>query len=104
MYAIIQDGGKQYKVKSGDVITIDRKYNLNIGDKVEFKSVLMVSGEKGAIVGSELKESARVIGEVDNQRPGEKLIVTRFRRRKDSRTTNGHRQKYTQVRVKEIIT
>lgn len=102
MYAIIREGSKQYRVEPGDIITIDRKSTLNIGDKVEFKDVLMLSGDKGPIVGPELKETAKVIGTVDKQCPGEKLIITRFRRRKNSRTKNGHREKYTQVKIKEI--
>lgn len=103
MYAVIRDGGKQYRVKPGDVITIDRKSSLNICDKVEFKDVLMLSGEEGTSIGSTLKDTAKVIGEVSEQSLGEKLLITKFRRRKNSRTKKGHREKYTQVRIKEII-
>lgn len=99
MYAVIRNGGKQYRVKPGDIITIDRKGTLNIGDKVEFKDVLMFSGEGGTTVGSELKENTTVIGEVDKQMLGEKLLITKFRRRKSSRTKKGHREKYTRVRI-----
>ncbi|MGR3310982.1 MAG: 50S ribosomal protein L21 [Candidatus Brocadiales bacterium] len=103
MYAIIRDGGKQYRVAPGDTITVDRKGKLNVGDMVEFKDVLMLSGEEGTIVGPEIKETAKVVGEIDKHLSGEKLTIMRFRRRKDSRTKNGHREKYTQVRIKEII-
>ncbi|HHT9125169.1 MAG TPA: 50S ribosomal protein L21 [Candidatus Brocadiia bacterium] len=103
MYAVIRDGGKQYRVKPGDIITVDKKGNLNIGDKVEFKDVLMLSGEEGTNIGSELKDTTKVIGKVDKQSPGEKLLITKFRRRKNSRTKKGHREKYTQVKIQEII-
>ena len=103
MYAIIRDGSKQYRVAPGDTITLDRKGTLKVGDRIEFTNILMLSGEEGATVGPELKETAKVIGEVDKQILGEKLIVTRFRRRKDSRTKNGHREKHTRVKIKEIV-
>lgn len=104
MYAVIRDGGKQYKIEQGDTITIDRKDTLNISDKVEFKDILMLSGEEGPIFSSQLKETVSVIGEVQKHSLGEKLLTTKFRRRKNSRTKKGHRQKYTEVRIKEIIT
>ncbi|HEY4481514.1 MAG TPA: 50S ribosomal protein L21 [Candidatus Brocadiaceae bacterium] len=103
MYAVIKDGGKQYRVEPGDIITVARKSGVNIGDKVEFKDVLLLSGEEGTSIGSKVKDTVKVIGEVDKESLGEKLLITKFRRRKSSRTKRGHREKYTQVRIKEII-
>jgi large subunit ribosomal protein L21 len=94
MYAIIRDGGRQFRVREGDVIKIDRK-GLENGATVEFDQVLLCGGEGGQVVGqpaiSGAKVTARVIGEVK----GEKVITLKFRRRPPDlhlRQNHGHHQ------------
>ncbi len=103
MYAVIKDGGKQYKAEPGKSLQIDLKDNVKKGDTLEFKDVLMVSKEGETLIGKPTLENAKVISEVQGQVKGKKLIVMKFRRRKDSRTKRGHRQKYTKVNIKEIV-
>jgi len=80
MYAVIKERGKQYKVEPGQSIEIDLKEDTKKGDTLELTDVLMVS-----------KDGETQIG------------APKFRRRKDSRTKNGHRQKYTKIKIKEIV-
>lgn len=103
MYAVIKDGTKQYKVEPGRSVQIDLKDNVKKGDTLEFKEVLMVSKEGKTLIGKPTLENAKVISEVQGQVKGKKLVVMKFRRRKDSRVKTGHRQKYTKVKIKEII-
>ncbi len=103
MYAVIKDGGKQYKVEPGKSLQIDLKDNVKKGDTLEFNDVLMVSKEGETLIGKPTLENAKVVSEVQGQVKGKKLIVMKFRRRKDSRTKRGHRQKYTTVNIKEIV-
>ncbi len=103
MYAVIREGGKQYKVEPGKSIEIDLKGNANKGDTIEHTEVLMVSKDGETQVGTPTVENAKVISEVQGHTKGRKLIVMKFRRRKDSRTKRGHRQKYTRIKVKEIV-
>lgn len=103
MYAVIKDRGKQYKVEPGESIQIDLKENVKKGDILEFEDVLMVSKEGKTYIGKPTLENAKVISEVQSHLKGKKLVVMKFRRRKDSRTKRGHRQKYTSIKIKEII-
>lgn len=104
MYAVIKNEGKQYKVEPGKSLDIDLKENLKKGDTLEFNEVLMVSKEDETFIGKPTVENAKVISEVQGHVKGKKIVVMKFRRRKDSRTKNGHRQKYTRVKVNEIVT
>ena len=103
MYAVIKDRGKQYKVEPGEIIRIDLKEDLKKGDTFEFEDVLLVSKEVKTSVGKPTVENAKVISEVQGHVKGKKLIVMKFRRRKDSRTKVGHRQKYTRVKITEVV-
>ncbi len=103
MYAVIRERGKQYKVEPGKSIQIDLKENVNKGDTLEFTDVLMVSKDGKTYVGKPTVENAKVVSEVQGHIKGKKLVVVKFRRRKDSRTKRGHRQKYTKIKIKEII-
>ena len=103
MYAVIKDGGKQYKVEPGKSVQVDLKENVKKGDTLEFKDVLMVSKEGKTYIGRPTLENAKVISEVQGHVKGKKLVVMKFRRRKDSRTKRGHRQKYTRVKIKEVV-
>jgi len=96
MYAVIRAGGKQYRVSPGDVLKIEKSVAGEHG--IDFE-VLAVSGEEGKIVKS---ENARVIGEVLGEGRADKILVFHFKRKKQYKKLNGHRQGFTQVRISEI--
>ena len=103
MQAVIKTGGKQYTVNPGDVIDIELIAG-NPGDEVEFNEVLMVSNEKGKVeIGTPTVEKASVKGKVVGEKKGKKIIVFKFKRRKDYRNKNGHRQRYTTVEITDIL-
>ena len=102
MYAVITTGGKQYKVSPGDVVRVE-SLDAKKGDIVEIKDVLMISDGDKMSVGKPKLDSAKVTAEVVEQDRGVKLLIFKHRRRKGYRNTNGHRQNYTAIKVKEII-
>lgn len=102
MYAVIQTGGKQYRVRAGDTVLIE-KIDGALGDLVEFDEVLLLSGDASVSVGRPLLEGARVTGEIVDQTKGKKLVVYKFKRRKDYRRRNGHRQQYTAIKINEVV-
>jgi large subunit ribosomal protein L21 len=101
MYAIIKTGGKQHKVSPGDVLAIE-KINGNKGESVVFDDVLMVADNGTIKVGTPLVEGARVIGEVLAQAKAAKIYVFRMKRRKGYHKKTGHRQRITNIKIKEI--
>ncbi len=103
MYAVIRERGKQYKVEPGKSIEIDLKEDAKKGDTLELTDVLMVSKDGETQIGTPTVENAKVISEVQGHTKGKKLVVMKFRRRKDSRTKRGHRQKYTKIKINEIV-
>jgi len=100
MYAIIKSGGKQYKVKEGDIICFD-KMGLEPKSKVEFKEVLAINNGE-LKVGTPLVEGAIVEGEVINEGRGKKIIIFKKRRRKDSKLKRGFRRDFTRVKITKI--
>jgi large subunit ribosomal protein L21 len=102
MYAVITTGGKQYKVSPGDVVRVE-VLDAKKGDTIELKDVFMIADGDKVSVGKPKLESARVTAEVLGDGRGEKLLIFKHRRRKGYRRTNGHRQNYTAIKVKEII-
>ncbi len=100
MYAIIENGSKQYKAEVGQVIRFE-KLSANVGDKVEF-DVLMVSDENGIKVSDEAK-SFKVVGEVLEQGKDKKIIVFKYKAKKNERKKQGHRQPFTAVKILEIV-
>ena len=101
MQAVIKTGGKQYSVSKGDVIIVE-KISGNPGDEVEFKEVLMVSDEGGVKIGSPVLDNAVVKAKIIGAKKGEKVIIFKFRRRKDFRKKTGHRQTYTSIQITDI--
>lgn len=99
MYAIIDNGNKQYKVAEGDVVRVE-KLSANEGDTVSFK-VLMVSDENGIKTGAEV-ENAKVTATVVKQDKAKKIIVFKYKAKKNERKKQGHRQPFTAVKVKKI--
>ncbi len=101
MYAVIETGGKQYRVEQGDVIDIELLSN-DEGDKISFDRVLMVGGDKGVKVGSPTVSGAEVTGvKVDKVR-GPKIAVFKMKRRKGYRRHQGHRQDLQRIRIEKI--
>ncbi|HHT9129832.1 MAG TPA: 50S ribosomal protein L21 [Candidatus Brocadiaceae bacterium] len=104
MYAIIKDRGKQYKVRAGEHHLIDLKANAQIGEILEFNDVLVCSNEEGnTTIGTTVNKNAKVIAEVEGLKKGVKSMTIKFRRRKESMTRRGHREKYTKIKIKEIL-
>ena len=102
MHAVIKTGGKQYIVKPGDIIDIE-KISGEPGEEVNFEEVLLVSADGEYVkVGSPLVESARVEGKIVKQKKGEKIVVFKFKRRKGYRKKAGHRQNLTSVEITGI--
>lgn len=102
MYAVIQTGGKQYRVQPGDTVMIE-KLDGDLGDQVEFKEILLLSGNESVKIGRPLVEGAKVTGEIVEQGRGKKLVVFKFRRRKNYRRRNGHRQDFTAVKINQVV-
>lgn len=103
MYAVIQTGGKQYRVSQGDLITIERLEGA-AGDRVEIASVLMVAEGNQLTVGQPHLEQARVVGTIVRQERGPKVLIYKHKRRKGYQKRQGHRQSQTLLRVSEIVT
>lgn len=102
MYAVIETGGKQYRVETGQTLIIE-KLDGSSGDAVEFDKVLLLSTDDAVAVGRPVVEGARVKGEIVEQLRGPKLTVYKFKRRKDYRRRNGHRQNLTAVKISEVV-
>ena len=103
MQAVIRTGGKQYSVSTGDIIVVE-KLPGNPGDEVELNEVLMVTPDKGeAKVGTPLIDNAVVKAKIIEEKKGKKIVVFKFKRRKDYRNKNGHRQRYTSLEITDIV-
>ena len=100
MYAIVQIGGKQYKVEQGDQILVE-KLDAEVGSEVSFET-LLVSDDAGVKVGKPVLEGVAVKAKVVEHGKGKKVIVFKYKPKKDSRTKRGHRQPYTKVEILSI--
>jgi large subunit ribosomal protein L21 len=100
MFAVIKTGGKQYKVAAGDVLEVELVAG-NAGDKIEFDQVLAL-GNGGDVKAGKAAAGAKVKAEVIGLTRGPKLVIFKKRRRQNSRRKNGHRQRYTAVKILEI--
>jgi large subunit ribosomal protein L21 len=101
MFAIIETGGKQYKVNEGDVIFVE-KLEVSEGDKITFDRVLVVSDESGIKVGAPVVEGATVTANVVKNGKGKKLYVMTYKPKKNEKRKMGHRQPYTKVQIEKI--
>ncbi len=101
MYAIIESCGKQYKVSEGDVVFFE-KLGTEEGKKVTFKEVVLVSNDKKVEVGAPYVKGAKVEGKVVEHGKGKKIIVYKYKAKKNYRRTYGHRQPYTKVQITKI--
>ncbi|WP_417850005.1 50S ribosomal protein L21 [Thalassoglobus sp.] len=103
MFAIIEESGHQLRVEEGQTLTIDLRSDAEVGQTITFDKVLLANGGGASAIGSPVIEGATVEAEViDDLVKGPKLEVQKFRRRKNSRSHTGHRQKYTGVRITAI--
>ncbi len=101
MYAVFEDGSRQYRVSEGDLVQVDYR-EADVGSRLEFQRVLLYQGPDGLNIGRPVVEGARVLGDVVDH-PSIKLYIQHFRRRKNYRRLRGHRQHYTTVRVRSIL-
>jgi len=101
MYAIIEAGGKQYKVEEGSVVNIE-KTNKKPGDIIELNNILLLVDDKKVEIGKPYLDKRTVLAEVKRHFKAKKIIVFKKRRRKDYKKTLGHRHQYTEVKIKEI--
>lgn len=101
MNAVIETGGKQYRVAEGDTIFVE-KLEVAEGDAVTLDRVLMISGENGTKIGAPLVDGAKVTAKVAKQGKGKKIVVFKFKAKKNYRKKTGHRQPYTKLTIEKI--
>ena len=101
MYAVIQTGGKQYKITEGEILKVE-KLEGGAGDKLTLDQVLMVKDESGTRIGTPTVKDAKVTVEVIEQGREKKITVYKYKKRKNYRRKQGHRQAYTKIKVEKI--
>ena len=102
-YAIIQTGGKQYKVKSGEILKIERLESSKLETKIEFKEILAYGDDKNIEIGSPIIKGAKVEADLVENGKNRTILIFKKRRRQNSRRKNGHRQHYSLVRINKIF-
>lgn len=102
MYAIVRTGGKQYQVSPGDIILIE-KLTAAAGEEIALNEVLMVKDDDRLRLGTPIVENSSVKAKVLSHGRAKKIIVFKFKRRKQYRKTRGHRQDFTRIQIQEII-
>ena len=100
-YAIVEDGGKQYKAVIGESIEVDR-YPLEVGAEIDMERVLLISDGENVKVGTPFIQGAKIQATVLAQVKGPKVVVFRYKAKERIRTKTGHRQQYTKVRIDTI--
>ena len=102
-FAVIQTGGKQYKVKASDILKIEKLKDSKPEKKIEFNEVLAYGDEKTLEVGCPLVKGAKVEAELVKNSKNRTILIFKKRRRKNSRRKNGHRQQYSLIKIKKIF-
>ena len=102
-YAVIQTGGKQYKVKSGEILKIEKLLDSKPDKKIEFKEILAYGDDKVIEIGSPNISGAKVEAELVKNGKNRTVLIFKKRRRHNSRRKNGHRQEYSMIRIKKIF-
>ena len=102
-FAVIQTGGKQYKVKSGEILKIERLEDSKPETKIEFKKILAYGDDKTIEVGSPVVEGAKVEADLVENGKNRTVLIFKKRRRQNSRRKNGHRQQYSLIRISKIF-
>ena len=102
-FAIIKTGGKQYKVKAGEILKIEKLENSKPNTKIEFKDILAYGDEKNAELGSPKINGAKVEADLVKNGKNRTVLIFKKRRRKNSRRKNGHRQEFSLIRISKIF-
>ena len=102
-YAVIQTGGKQYKVRSGEILKIEKLPNSKPDTKVEFKEILAYGNEKVIEIGAPTVEGAKVEANILKNSKNRTILIFKKRRRQNSRRKNGHRQQYSMIKINKIF-
>jgi large subunit ribosomal protein L21 len=102
-YAVIQTGGKQYKVKSGEILKVEKLPESKPDTKIEFKEVLAYGDNKIIEVGSPIVQGAKVEANLIKNSKNRTILIFKKRRRQNSRRKNGHRQEYSMIRINKIF-
>ena len=102
-YAVIQTGGKQYKVKSGEILKIEKLPNSKSDTKVEFKEILAYGDDKVIEVGAPTVQGAKVEANLIKNSKNRTVLIFKKRRRQNSRRKNGHRQQYSLIKINKIF-
>lgn len=101
MYAIFEDGSHQFRVREGDRIVVDRR-DGEPGSELVFPKVLLLAGPDGPTIGTPVVEGARVVARIVDQFKAKKIVIQKFRRRKNYRRRTGHRQQHTTVLITSV--
>lgn len=101
MYAIIETGGKQYRVTEGDVVTVE-KLTAEAGETIEFDRVLTVVKDGDVVIGRPLVDGAKVVAKVVDHGKGKKILVFKYKAKSNYRRRQGHRQPFTKVIIEKI--
>ena len=102
-FAVIQTGGKQYKVRAGEILKIEKLDNLKANSKIEFKEVLAYGDDKTAEIGAPKIDGAKVEANLVKNGKNRTILIFKKRRRKNSRRKNGHRQEFSLIRISKIF-
>ncbi len=102
MFAVVETGGKQYKVEPGQLLKVDHLAGV-VNDEVRLEKVLMLSGDSGITIGTPVVSGAAVRTTIAEQTRGEKLVVFKFKSKKRYRKTRGHRSQLTVLKIEEIL-
>ena len=102
-YAVIQTGGKQYKVKASEILKIEKLENSKPDTKIEFKEILAYGDDKKIEIGTPLLDGAKVEAELIKNGKNRTILIFKKRRRKNSRRKNGHRQQYSLIKISKIF-
>jgi len=103
MYAVIREGGKQFKVQEGDIIKVPKRSEEE-GKKITIKDVLLISDDESTKIGNPIVKSAKVEAKVLKHGKDKKIIVFKYKRKKGYRRKLGHRQQFTRIEINKILT
>ncbi len=101
MYAVIMSGGKQYRVSEGDVVRLE-ELEAEPGAQIELKDVLLVKTDEKTLIGRPLVEGASVLGTIEQHGKADKVLVFKYKRKKQYKRTRGHRQHFSEIRIDKI--
>ena len=102
-YAVIQTGGKQYKVRSGEILKIEKLPNSKSDSKIEFKEILAYGDDKLIEIGAPIVQGAKVEANLIKNSKNRTILIFKKRRRQNSRRKNGHRQEYSMIKINKIF-